>query len=128
MCCRKFLSLSNILCCQERSLIYTSISIKKVVLAVLRITKSTAGPCTSSLMRNGCHVRECSILGLNVDNGLLPILLQIKSLKGIGRAQMAKVIDCVFRATMCACDAKCNIMPNILDRMNCTRVVKIRTW
>ena len=79
-------------------------------------------------MRNGCHVRECSILGLNVDNGLLPILLQIKSLKGIGRAQMAKVIDCVFRATMCACDAKCNIMPNILDRMNCTRVVKIRTW
>jgi len=41
---------------------------------------------------------------------------------------MAKVIDCVFQATMCACDAKCNIIPNILDRMNYTRVVKIRTW
>ncbi len=79
-------------------------------------------------MRNGCHARECSILGLNVDNGSLPILLQIKSLKGTGRAQMAKVIDCVFRATVCAYDAKCDVMPDIPDRMNCTRVVKIRTW
>jgi len=79
-------------------------------------------------MRNGCYARECSILGLNVDNGSLLILLQIKSLKGTGRAQIAKVIDCVFWAMVCACDAKCNVMPDISDRMNCTRAVKIRIW
>jgi hypothetical protein len=39
---------------------------------------------------------------------------------------MANVIKHVFWATVCACDARCDVTPDIPDRMNCTIMVYMR--
>ena len=48
-------------------------------------------------------------------------------LNGTGSAQKADVIERVFRTTACACDARCDVTPNMPYRMRWTKMVKVTT-
>src|SRR6266404_3682476 len=99
----------------------------EVALAALWIAKSTAGPCMSSLIRNGYHGRGWTALGSGGDGSSLLIPVQSTSLKGIGRAHIASVIERTFRATVCACNARCDVTPDMMDRINSDKMMKMKT-
>ncbi len=124
---RKSLSLSDSSWHWVRSLAHMSTSTMEVALAALQMAKSTAGPCMSLLIRNGCHDKEWSTLRLSRDSSPLLTPTQNRFLKGKGRAHTANVIECVFRATVCACNARCDVTPDMPDRMNCIEMVNMKT-